>query len=144
MDYVLHNSNTLGQLFLTAAGLMGFSDTTRSLVRFSSDTSGNFTAAGNVTAFSDERIKCEWQDVPPDIVERAAVATAGTYTRKDTGGRQAGVVAQEWLDILGEVVGVDEASGLYTMAYGNAALVLACALARRVMALEVLVRDELK
>ena len=144
MDYVLHNSNTLGQLFLTAAGLVGFSDTTRALVRFSSDTVGNFTAAGNVTAFSDERIKCEWQDVPPDIVERAAVATAGTYTRKDTGGRQAGVVAQEWLDILGEVVGVDEASGLYTMAYGNAALVLACALARRVMALEVLVRDKLK
>ena len=108
------------------------------------DSNGNLTVTGNVTAFSDERMKCDWHPLPRDLVEMAAQATAGTYTQKTTGERQAGVVAQEWLSILSEVVGLDEASGMYSMAYGNAALVLACELAKRVVALEALVRDELK
>lgn len=108
------------------------------------DPSGNLSVLGNVTAFSDERLKHDWKDLPGDLVELAAQATAGTYTRKDTGERQAGVVAQEWASVLGEVVGLDECSGYLTMAYGNAALVLACALARRVVALEALIKDELK
>ena len=108
------------------------------------DSNGNFTVTGNITAFSDERLKCDWKAAPSDLVEMAAQVTTGTYRQKITGERQAGTVAQEWMSIMPEVVGVDEASGMYSMAYGNAALVLACELAKRVVALEALVRDELK
>ena len=108
------------------------------------DSNGNLTVTGNITAFSDERVKCDWKAAPRDLVEMAAQATVGTYTQKITGVRQAGGIAQEWLSILEGVVGTDADSGLYTMAYGNAAFVLACELAKRLLALESLIRDELK
>lgn len=105
---------------------------------------GDITATGNVTAYSDERLKTAWKELAPDFIERAAQATIGTYESKLTGERQAGTVAQDWLTILGEVVGLDAHTGMHTMAYGNAALVLACALARRVLALEARMLEELK
>lgn len=108
------------------------------------DSNGNLSVTGNITAFSDERVKCDWKAAPRDLVEMAAQATVGTYTQKITGARQAGGIAQEWLSILEGIVGTDADSGLYTMAYGNAAFVLACELAKRLLALEALVRDELK
>lgn len=143
-DLIMWNTNTHAQWFLNASGIAGFYDIGRTQVRFNSDTSGNFSAAGNVTAYSDERLKTDWKPLPQDFVEMAAQATTGTYMRKDTGERQAGTIAQEWLSILGEVVGTDPLSGLYTMAYGNAALMLAMELAKRVIALEARFLDELK
>lgn len=99
------------------------------------DTSGNFTATGNVTAYSDERLKKDWSAVPADFVERMAATRSGTFTRIDTGERQAGVSAQDWQKLLPEVVITDE-NGTLSIAYGNAALVSAAALARRVVELE--------
>lgn len=100
-----------------------------------SDASGNFTAAGNVTAYSDERLKTDWAELPVDFLERVAAAKAGTYTRTDTGERQAGTSAQDWQKILQEVTRAEE-NGTLSLAYGNAAMVTCIALARRVLALE--------
>lgn len=105
------------------------------IFRWQSDTNGNFTAQGNVTAFSDERLKRDWQDMPGDFIERVAEAKSGTYTRIDSKGRQAGSSAQDWLKLLPEVV-AEDASGNLSLAYGNAALVTAIELAKQVVMLK--------
>lgn len=98
---------------------------------------GAILAGGNVTAYSDERLKKDWAPVAEDFVERLAKVKAGTYTRIDSGERQAGSSAQEWQKLLPEVVNeeTDDAKTL-SLAYGNAALVAAVKLAERVVALE--------
>jgi hypothetical protein len=95
---------------------------------------GNFTALGNVTAYSDERLKKDWAELPADFVERLAAVKSGTYTRIETKERQAGSSAQDWQDLLPEVVmaGTDDAKTL-SLAYGNAALVSAIELAKRMV-----------
>jgi Chaperone of endosialidase len=92
---------------------------------------GNFTAAGNITGTSDTRLKKDWAALPADFVERLAGIQHGSYTRIDTGARQAGVSAQDLQALLPEAVhaGTDEQQTL-SVAYGNAALVACVALAR--------------
>jgi hypothetical protein len=94
--------------------------------------SGNLTMSGNVTAFSDERLKKDWAALPADFVERLAQVKSGSYTRTDSGDRQAGSSAQDWRNLLPEVVRED-ADGFLSIAYGNAALVSAVELAKRVV-----------
>lgn len=101
--------------------------------RFQSDTSGNFTALGNVTAYSDQRLKKDWSDLPSDFIEKLATVKSGTYTRIDSGERQAGASAQDMQKILPEVVQDGEHLSL---AYGNAALVAAIELAKQVVELK--------
>jgi hypothetical protein len=98
------------------------------------DTSRNFINQQNITAYSDDRLKKDWVDLADDFVEQVAKAKAGTYTRIDSGERQAGSSAQDWQKLLPEVVIAteDEAKTL-TLAYGNAALVAAVKLAQRVV-----------
>jgi hypothetical protein len=97
----------------------------------------SLVVGGNVTAYSDERLKKDWAPLPADFIERLAKVKAGTYTRIDSGERQAGSSAQEWQKLLPEVVmeSTDEAKTL-ALAYGNASLVAAVKLAERVVALE--------
>jgi len=81
------------------------------------DQSGNFTAAANITAYSDERLKA---DITPIENALAKVMSLGgyTYTRTDINQRQTGVLAQEVLKVLPEAVGGSEETN-YTVAYGN-------------------------
>jgi hypothetical protein len=102
-------------------------------LRGSFDPSGNFLAAGNVTAYSDERLKKDWASVSYDFVARLSQVKSGTYTRIDSGERQAGVSAQDMQKILPEVVKDGEHLSL---AYGNAALVAAIELAKQVVELK--------
>lgn len=111
---------------------------------FRNTTSGNVASInnagtavfnGNVTAYSDEALKSDWATPPADFIERVAGAKRGTYTRVDTGERHAGSSAQDWQKILPEVV-VEGGDGRLSLAYGNAALVVAIELARRVVFLE--------
>lgn len=113
--------------------LGGWSDGATS--RWTSDTSGNFVARGNVTAYSDERLKKDWAPVAEDFVDRLAKVKHGTYTRTDSDERQAGVSAQDWQKLLAETV-LTSSDGFLSVAYGNAALVAAVKLAERVVALE--------
>ena len=98
---------------------------------------GNFTAAGTVTANSDERLKTDWANLPADFLERLAGVKSGTYTRLDTGARQAGSSAQDWQKLLPEVVTVgDDEQATLSLGYGNAALVAAVELAKVVVELK--------
>jgi hypothetical protein len=98
---------------------------------------GDMTAAGNVTAYSDERLKKDWAELPEDFVEQLAQIKHGTYTRIDTGERQAGASAQSMKLLLPEVVSTSASpEKSLTLAYGNAALVSAIKLAQQVIELK--------
>lgn len=95
---------------------------------------GTFTASGNITAYSDERLKTDWAPVAADFVERLAKVKSGTYTRIDNNKRQAGSSAQDWQQLLPEVVTeTDNEDKTLSLAYGNAALVSAVELAKEVV-----------
>lgn len=95
---------------------------------------GDFYAAGNITAYSDERLKKNWRALGDDFVELMAGVKAGIYDRKDTGESQAGVSAQDVRAILPYAVSEsnDEMKTL-SLAYGNFAGVGVVKLAQRSM-----------
>jgi len=102
---------------------------------------GDLTAAGNVTAYSDERLKKDW--VEPDsrkVVDALAWVRYGSYTRSDTGQRQVGVSAQSLRQVFPEAV-QKGSDGTLSVAYGNAALTACIALAKEVEALRSRVSD---
>jgi hypothetical protein len=96
---------------------------------------GDMVAAGNITAYSDERLKKDWGALPDDFVERLAEVRHGTYTRIDSGARQVGVGAQSLRGVLPDAVGVGEDGDTLQVSYGNAALASAVKLAQRVVEL---------
>tara|TARA_B100000035_G_scaffold13530_1_gene11141 strand:+ start:1419 stop:1844 length:426 start_codon:yes stop_codon:yes gene_type:complete len=83
------------------------------------DTSGNWTANGNVTAYSDERLKDNIVTIE-DPLEKLNAIRGVTYTRNDIEGnpRQTGVIAQEVEKVLPEVVMTSD-DGIKHVAYGN-------------------------
>lgn len=81
---------------------------------------GSIVAAGNVTAYSDIRVK---QDVQPitDAVSKVQQLRGVTFLRTDVeDSRQTGLIAQDVLKVLPEAVR-GSASGMYSVAYGNMA-----------------------
>jgi hypothetical protein len=102
---------------------------------FQMDMSGNLTMAANVTAYSDETLKKDWDDLPSDFVPRLARVKSGTYTRIDNEMRQIGVGAQSLRPLMEEAV-FENADGTLSVAYGNAAMASSVELARYVTALE--------
>jgi hypothetical protein len=90
--------------------------------RLQMDMSGNLTMAGNVTAFSDVRLKGEIETVT-EALDKITQLRGVTYIRTDKDapeGRQMGVIAQEIMEVIPEVVTKDS-SGMYNVAYGNLA-----------------------
>jgi hypothetical protein len=125
------SGGTTGVIYLSSAGshYLYWDGTNYNL------NAGNLVCTGNVTAYSDERLKKDWAELPENFLSQLARIKHGTYTRIDSGDRQAGVSAQQVQAFLPEVVQTDEKGNL-TLAYGNAALVAAVKLAERVVALE--------
>jgi hypothetical protein len=95
----------------------------------------NFTCGGNVTAYSDERFKTNWRNLPDNFVDQLAEVKHGVYDRTDENITQVGVSAQSLQLILEHAV-IENEDGKLSVAYGNAALVAAIKLAERVVALE--------
>jgi hypothetical protein len=94
----------------------------------------DFTCGGNVTAYSDERLKTNWRDLPADFIEQLAKVKHGIYDRTDQEMTQVGVSAQSLQPVMPNAVIEDD--GKMSVAYGNAAMVAAIKLAERVVALE--------
>lgn len=78
---------------------------------------GNFTAAGNVTAFSDRRLKT---DIGPieNPIEKVRQLNGVNYTRKGTDTRGTGLIAQDVQKVAPEAV-VQNEEGYLSVAYGN-------------------------
>jgi len=90
-------------------------------LRFDIDaTNGNCTAGGNVTAYSDIRLK-EGIEVIPEALSKVRQIRGVTFTRNDQDNerRHAGVIAQEVEAVLPEVVHYNEEADVKTVAYGN-------------------------
>ncbi len=76
------------------------------------------SASGNVTAYSDIRLKTDLIKIP-DALNKVTSLNGYTYTRTDTGVRQTGVIAQELIEVLPEAVST--AGEHMSVAYGNMA-----------------------
>ena len=106
--------------------------------RFQMDMSGNLTMAGNVSAYSDARLKKNWTSMPIDFVERWAKVRAGTYERIDSGEIQVGLAAQDVQEIMPDATPL-MADGYLALNYGGAAAVATVELAKEVVELRKLV-----
>lgn len=80
------------------------------------DTSGNFTAAANITAYSDAKLKTNVKTIQEalSIVNRMRGVF---YDRIDNGAAGVGVIAQEVQEVLPQVVIPND--GVLSVAYGN-------------------------
>ena len=105
------------------------------------DSVGNLTMLNNVTAYSDERFKTNWRDLPADYVDQLATIKHGIYDRTDVEATQVGVSAQSLQEILEHAV-LTSTDGILSVAYGNAALVSAVELAKRVVELQKIVDSQ--
>ena len=80
-----------------------------------------FIAAGNVTAYSDSRLK-ENIKVIPNALDKVKAIRGVTFTRNDmpdTEQVHTGVIAQEVLSVFPEAVMLAREDDFYTVAYGN-------------------------
>jgi hypothetical protein len=87
--------------------------------RFQMDASGNLTMSGDITAYSDARIKENVVTVE-DAIDRVQKMRGVFYNRTDSDDkkRKVGVIAQEMMEVLPEVVNQDN-DGMYNVSYGN-------------------------
>lgn len=83
---------------------------------------GNLTVSGNVTAYSDARVKDEIATIR-DALKKVTSIRGVTYRRIDNGEQNIGVIAQELAEVVPEVVKPvgDENDPTLTVAYGNMA-----------------------
>jgi hypothetical protein len=105
---------------------------------FASCMSSSIVASANITAYSDERLKTNWKDMPDNFVERLSKVRVGTYDRIDGDRiRQVGVSAQSLRPLMPEAVieGTDDFKTL-KVSYGNAAMASAVELAKEVVSLK--------
>ena len=103
--------------------------------RLQMDMSGNLTMAGNITAYSDERLKRNWLPLPGNFVGQWAQVKHGVFERIDSGETQVGLSAQGVNKILPWAVS-EMADGYLTVNYGAAAGVATVALAQEVVELK--------
>jgi len=80
------------------------------------DFSGNFTASGNVTAYSDEKLKKDIRTID-NALELVKKMRGVYFTRIDTEEPSVGVIAQEIQKVVPEVV--QDNDGTLSVAYGN-------------------------
>lgn len=98
-------------------------------------TDGNIEATGNITAYSDERLKKDWKSLSDDFVEKWAALKHGIYTRVDSGDISVGIGAQSLQKFLPEAV-TETLEGTLAVNYGGAVAVASIAVAKRVLDLE--------
>ncbi|MEM5294252.1 tail fiber domain-containing protein [Burkholderia sp. JPY481] len=141
---MIGNGATAPNKYLTVLnGVFQIVNSAHNLGLLTIDDSGNTTATGtlsgsNLTASSDERLKCDWEQLAPDFLDCLAGLKSGTYTRVDTNERQVGVGAQSLHAFLPEAV-LSDAKGMLSVAYGHAALAACVELAKEVVRLRALV-----
>jgi hypothetical protein len=97
--------------------------------------SNSIVASGNITAYSDERLKTNWRNMPKDYVNRLAQVKVGIYDRTDQDDvTQVGVSAQSFQKLLPEAI-MTAKDDMQTLSvnYGGAALASTVELAKEVV-----------
>ena len=100
-------------------GALGFTPANKAGDSFtgSISVSGSITATGDITAYSDARLKTDIETIT-GALDRVRKLRGVTFSRRDTGNRGVGLVAQELAAIVPEAVMTHE-DGLLSVAYGN-------------------------
>jgi hypothetical protein len=122
------HTNAQGAMSLTTTGLLNVAGFTRigygessttAPVTYALDVSGTIRATGNVIAYSDARVKDNVETIE-GALSKVNKLRGVSYTRNDIEdkSRQLGVIAQEVMDVLPEVVEKDD-DGRHSVAYGN-------------------------
>jgi hypothetical protein len=111
----VNNGSSNSTLYWTFNSAGGFND------RLTLTSAGTLTAAGDVVAFSDARLKENIITID-NAVEKVTSMRGVFFNKKDdeTKSRRSGVIAQEIQEILPEVV-TESADGTLGVAYGNMA-----------------------
>jgi hypothetical protein len=106
-------------IYITSAGYVGIKKT--SGISYALDVTGSIRATSDVIAFSDRRVKENIATVD-NALDKVTKLRGVKYTRKDINDKstKVGVIAQEILEVLPEVVEKDD-QGMYSVAYGNMA-----------------------
>ena len=112
----------------------GFLNTGGTGYTIKTDNSGNFTATGNVTAYSDERVKTNWRPFAFDVIKDLSCVKSGVFERTDIEATQVGVSAQSLREVLPNAV-MEDNDGNLSVAYGNAAMVSVIELCKEVVRL---------
>jgi len=101
------------------------------------DVTGAIRATGDIIAFSDSRVKTALKKIE-NALEKVSKITGYTFNRIDgETRRQAGVIAQDVLEVLPEVV-YEDVNGRYNVAYGNLVALLIEAIKEEKMKRELL------
>jgi len=132
----LNNGHNYRQVVNDAGSLLfqQQTDTSTQSTKLTLDASGNLTAANNVTANSDERVKTNWRGFGADFIAELAEVKSGIYDRTDVELTQVGVSAQSLQVVMPDAVITNE-EGSLSVAYGNAALAACIELAKEVVML---------
>ena len=102
------------KLILDASQYVGIKRTDPS---YALDVSGTIRATGDVIAYSDARVKENVETIPNALDKVKSMRGVG-YNKIGEQKRSIGVIAQEMLEVMPEVVSQDE-QGMYSVAYGN-------------------------
>ena len=109
-------SRVLTASWTTGSNRVGIGDITPS---YTLDASGTIRATGDVIAYSDARVKDNVKTID-NALEKVTKLRGVSYTRNDIEDKstKVGVIAQEVLKVLPEVVDQDE-NDKYSVSYGN-------------------------
>ncbi|NDH48935.1 MAG: hypothetical protein EBY41_00020 [Proteobacteria bacterium] len=119
-----HASTIRGYVYANSSSQIGFLNSSGSW-SLKVDNSGNVTATGNVTAYSDERLKTDIETIS-SALDKVMQLRGVNYTKD--GEYQMGVIAQEVEKVIPEVVDIvdtstleqpDAIKDLRTVSYGN-------------------------
>jgi hypothetical protein len=121
-DKMYHDADTNTYFGFSSDTMNFFTGGTRRLLVNNTGVSvtGTMVATGDVTAFSDEKLK-ENIEVIPNAIEKVSQIRGVTFTRNDVEDKEkvyTGVIAQEVEKVLPEVVSTTE-DDTKTVAYGN-------------------------
>ena len=117
IGYRLSSSRYIYFAGQAATGIVSLYDTEKNVVRWSTDDFGNFTAAQNITAYSDIRYKTNIRTIE-NALDKTMKLRGVSYDRNGVPG--IGVIAQEIKGVIPEVVleGQDDEK-ILSVAYGN-------------------------
>jgi hypothetical protein len=104
------------------------------------DSGGNFYAVGNVTAYSDEKLKKNWRSLPVDFITQLSQVKNGIYDRIDENITQVGVSAQSLQKVMPDAI-IQNKEGILSVSYGNAALVATVELAKEIVSLKEIIEN---
>ena len=114
--------NTRGRLTVATSVRLGYGEgDTTNVPSYALDVSGSIRATSDVIAFSDRRVKENIVTID-NALEKVTKLRGVNYTRKDIDDKSTkiGVIAQEVLKVLPEVVSIDD-EDKHSVAYGNMA-----------------------